>query len=202
MLNKDSLLRPTARNILISIGQNFPHLQLTERAEKKINIFDSFSNIHFQDLAKLCEFETDSSLSEKSFELFFHCFRNQTDLETNTFYQISFHQAKILLSYYSLQSATDNFPLSWKIEILDRSSTWILIDQRNNVKEMNEIGKRKSFSFQREFECSSLRITFLLSIHPFEVFISSLDFYGTILGQEKKFQNRFLNPNDINIFSQ
>jgi NIMA (never in mitosis gene a)-related kinase len=108
MLLKNHLMRPTADNLLVSIRQN-----LTPFGSDSFKcILNFFSQFHFHDFIKHCQFKTYSKYHEDSFGLFSHRFRSYIWLETNKFFQISFTQSKIVLKAYLIKCPKIRFPLS------------------------------------------------------------------------------------------
>jgi serine/threonine protein kinase len=171
MLNKNTLLRPTTEKLLNTIHQEFLHLF---SSNFDCNILRLFSQLHYHDLLKIYHFDTDSISHESSFDLFFHNFRNDIWLNLNIFYQISLNQNKMILKSYSIQSQKAKyslwFPLSWQIEVFDKSKRWILIEKHQNVEEIKEIGKIMPFNFQFNHHCQ----------FEFDTLLSSLILYSIL----------------------
>jgi hypothetical protein len=85
-----------------------------------------------------------------------------------------------LLTAYSIQSGKEYFPISWKLEYLNESNNWIVIDKRENVNEMKEEGKLVCFKLQKDILCSSLRLTVVKSTNEKCSYLSSFELFGSI----------------------
>jgi hypothetical protein len=172
------------------------------------SILKSFRQVRFSDFTRLCEFETESKSHEDSFLLFSNFFGDYFEVETNKFHQINFKKHQIILAAYSIKSGTqkgiqgnDCFPLSWKLEICNQSKEWIIIDEQIKVEKTKEPGKVMIFNLAQQCFCSSLRITFLDSTVKYFVYISGIEFFGSIVDNQKILQNLVQQQKDLQIIS-
>jgi hypothetical protein len=175
---------------------------------QKVSILKSFRQVHFSDFSQLCEFKTDSESHEDSFLLFSNFFGDQFEVETNKFHQINFKKNQIILASYSIKSGTkkydlenDCFPLSWKLETCNQLDDWVIIDEQTKVEEMKEPGKVMMFNLAQQCFCSNLRITFLDSTGKRFVYISEIEFFGSIVDNQKILQNLIQQQKELQIVS-
>jgi hypothetical protein len=107
-----------------------------------------------------------------------------------------------VLTAYSLKSGTKQFPLSWKIEALNGSNDWIIVDKQTNVEEMKVPEKEMTFNLAQSLLCSTLRITFLESTDKYSVSISQIELFGLIVDDQKILQNYINRTQEIFITKQ
>jgi hypothetical protein len=143
-------------------------------------IFDDFIRMLFHDFIQLYKCQNVSGYCN-------YPFQNQIQYHQT----ISFTQNKILLKAYSIQSGSRWFPITWKVECLNESEHCILINQREEVKELQEPRKLICFTLQRKVLCSTLRFICLKNSDERGIAIfSSFDLFGKII-----------NNNTISLFS-
>jgi hypothetical protein len=117
-------------------------------------------------------------------------------VKTQVFHKINFKKNQIVLPAYSITSETQkgiqgdyNFPLSWKFEFCNQSNDWIIIDEQTIVEELKESGKVMIFNRPQQCFCLTVRITFLDNTGKYFVYISQMEFFGSIVDNQKILQN-------------
>jgi hypothetical protein len=199
MLNKNILFRPSAETILTAIFQDFPQIEISiaqknivfsGSSEPRSGILNYFTRVCYHDFLKLCQIETDSGFHERSFRLFSNSFRNCAVLQNNAFYQITFNNNKILIKSYLMQSEEYYFPVSWQLEGKNEYDSWILIDKREKVQEMEEKDKLIVFTLQKKMLISSLRLTILESTSKYGFCrLKSFELFGEIIHNDPLYKN-------------